>query len=233
MSTFLELCQDVAADSGTMTGGASSIATTVDQIGRAGRIVGWVKQAWHDIQTHRPSWMWMQKQFEAPLIIGQGAYSASDLSLARVSKFLADDMYRRASIYETSKGVADEGYLRPMTFQNFVPTFGFGEYRTRTGKPQVVSVGEDGLLNFWPKPDVGYTARGWYKRTPQVLSADSDVPEMPEEFHPAIKWRALILLATYDQGMEQYPMWLVEYRRVMHQLERDQLPEIEVAGTLA
>jgi hypothetical protein len=233
MSTFLELCQSVAAESGTMTGGESSISTVVDVTGRAAKVVRWTQQAWLDIQRSRPSWKWMTAEFEAPLVIAQGSYSGADFSLTRVSKFLGDNRSRRISAYQTSKGVSDEGFLQVIPIVDYLPVYTIGTNRTETGRPKVASIGDDGRLNIWPKPDVAHTVHGWYRRSAQNLSADADVPEMPSEFHSAIVWKALLLMGQYDEATTQYPFWNAEFRRVMVELERDQLPMIEVPGTLA
>lgn len=233
MATFLELCQAVADESGTMTGGADSISTTEGQTGRAGKIVRWTSRAWRDIQIMRPSWMWMQTEFEAPLTAFQGSYTGADLSLTRVEKFLANDSNRRTSAYDTAVGVSDEGFLKTVTYADFQPVYRVGPSREQTGKPRVVSIGDDGSLNIWPRPDGDYTVHGWYKRTPQTLQLDADVPEMPEAYHWAVVWKALLLLGQYDEATPQYPFWNAEFRQIMKSLERDQLPTIEIPGALA
>lgn len=233
MSTFLELCQSAAAESGTMTGGQSSISTVVGASGRAGKIVGWVKQAWFDIQVMRPSWMWMQAEFEAALTVGQGAYAGSNFSLTRVSKFLGDNKSRRLSVYATDKGVSDEGFLQVIPITDYRPVYTIGSNRAETGKPKVAAIEDDGRLLIWPKPDVAHMVHGWYKKAPQTLDADGDIPEMPADYHQAIVWKALLLMGQYDEAAGQYPFWNTEYRQIMKYLERDQLPTIEVPGALA
>jgi hypothetical protein len=233
MSTFLELCQSVATESGTMTGGSASISTVVDATGRASKIIGWTRQAWLDIQNMRPSWKWMQAEFEAALTIGQSAYPVTSFSLTRVSRFIGDNRSRRVSTYATAKGVSDEGFLQVIPITDYRPVYKVGAARAEVGRPQVASIEDDGSLLVWPKPDVAHMIHGWYKKTPQTLAADGDIPEMPADYHQAIVWKALLLLAQYDEAMNQYPMWNTEFRRIIAQLDRDQLPMIEVPGTLA
>lgn len=233
MSSFLELCQEVARESGTMTGGASSIGSVVSQTGRSANIVKWTNNAWRAIQTHRPTWEWMNAQFEKSLVIGQQSYTGTELAIDRLSRFIADNKMRRISLYDPTIGYADEGYLSFVNYQDFYPVYQVGGNRSQSGKPSVVSLDSAGKIVVWPSPDKAYTLRGWYRKTPQVLAANTDVPECPEEFHEVVLWRALMFLGTYDEAVTQFPFWNVEYRRVLNKLEQNQLPQIQMPGALA
>lgn len=233
MSTFLELCRGVARESGTMTGGSSSIGSVVDQTGRAALIVKWTDSAWRAIQTHRSTWEWMNAQFEKALTIGKQDYSGADFALTRLSRFLADNRMRRVTLYDPAIGYADEGYLSYVSYAEFYPTYQVGSNRSSTGKPQIVSINDTGKLVLWPTPDKAYMVRGWYRKTPQTLALDADVPECPEEFHEVIQWRALMFLGQYDESVTQFPFWNVEFRRILSLMEREQLPMIQMPGALA
>lgn len=233
MSTFLELCQEVARESGTMTGGSSSIGSVATQSGRAGNIVKWTANAWRTIQTMRPTWKWMTGQFEKSLTIGQQAYSGTDLTITRHAAFVADNRMKRITAYDPAIGFSDEGYLTVVPYQNFYPVYEIGAGRSTTGKPTVATIADDGRLMLWPSPDKAYMLRGWGRKTPQVLTANTDVPECPEEFHDIILWRALMFLGQYDEAVSQFPFWNVEFRRLLGLLEHSQLPMMELPGALA
>lgn len=233
MSTFLELCQEVARESGTMTGGASSIGSVVNQTGRAGNIVKWTANAWRAIQTMRPTWKWMTGQFEAALTIGQQGYTGANLGLDRHAAFVADNKMKRVSLYDPAIGYSDEGYLAVIPYRDFYPVYQVGSNRSTSDKPQVAAIADDGRLLVWPTPDKAYMLRGWRRLTPQVLAADTDVPECPEAFHEIIQWRTLLYLGQYDEAVTQFPFWNVEFRRLLSLLEQDQLPIIELPGALA
>lgn len=233
MSTFLELCQEVARESGTMTGGASSIGSVVNQTGRAGNIVKWTANAWRAIQTLRPTWKWMTGQFEAALTIGQQGYTGAQLSLDRHAAFVADNKMKRVTLYDPANGYSGEGYLAVVPYANFYPVYQVGANRSATGKPQVATIADDGQIMLWPTPDKAYMLRGWRRLKPQVLVANTDVPECPEEFHDIIQWRALMFLGQYDEAVTQFPFWNVEFRRLLNSLEQNQLPMMELPGALA
>ena len=86
---------------------------------------------------------------------------------------------------------------------------------------------------FYKIPDAVYTIRGEFYRGPQILTLTADVPEMPLAHHDAIKWRALILLGTFDEAPEQIPQWKEFLGEYMAPLVRKNTPRIQLPGPLA
>src|SRR4051812_44345471 len=107
--TFLEICQRVAAESGTF-GGATAPLTTANQTGRALKVVNAVKAGWEDLQLMHRNWLFMRKAFLKDLQQGTGQYSGATLSLTDVTRWLPvlEDDTGIYSVYDNSIGVADE-----------------------------------------------------------------------------------------------------------------------------
>jgi hypothetical protein len=232
MSTFLELCQKVASDSGTVSG--TQPTTVVSQTGRLGRIVSWVDQAYTEIQNLQRDWMWLETEFEESLVAAQQSYAGSDFSFTRLDAFLTGTAEKsRLSLYDTTVGVSDEGHLQVLDWQVFHRAFLVGANRSTTGKPTHAALDPAGKLWLYPTPDATYKLHGVYRKSPQTLALDADLPEMPARFHDLIKWQALIYLGEYDESAVQLPLWMFNRTRVLSQLERNQLPEITAPGTLA
>lgn len=235
MSTFLQLCQDVARESGTVPN-IGEPSTTTDQSGRLLRIINWTASAYADIQRHKNYWRWLHADFSGETISGTREYSASAMSVStRFSRWIfhgeqGDNLF---TTYKASEGQDTEGFLTFVDWANFRRKFAIGSAVSDTGKPAYVTVNDQNELVFYPTPDAGYTVRGVYYKSPQTLSADDDVPEMPEDFHIAIQWRALMLLGAYDEAPNQVPNWTAEYFKVMQDLRSHQLPRIRQAGALA
>ncbi|PWE56767.1 hypothetical protein DEM27_10415 [Metarhizobium album] len=227
--TFLELVQRAAFESGTVSG-VGQPPTVVEQVGRLRHFVQWTASAYTAIQNRRPSWLWLRDEFQANLTANQQRYGGSDLSLDRLAEFVTA---QPLSIYQTSVGVSDESLLDGKTWDEFYKAYLVGPNRDQTGKPQVFTMDAAGRLVFFPKPDATYTLRGAYRKTPQVLAANADVPEMPARFHELIVWKALLLLAEFDESLNQLPLWNAEYNRMMSELESEQLPRITLGGPLA
>lgn len=221
MATFLQLCQQTARDSGTVSG--TQPATVVGQTGWLGTIVAAVATAWTDIQNSRGGWAWMRQDFTGGLLADTAEYTPASFSLTDHAAWVFGADSDGLSIYLTATGVSDEGPLRRIGWEEWRRRYGRGVQTT--GRPAHYTVRpRDNALCFGPTPDAAYTVRGEYRTTPQVLSANADIPDMPERFHDAIKYRALMLLGEHDEAPAAVNYPLGEYRRVMGELMRDQLP---------
>ena len=227
MATYLALCQSVAKESGTV-GGENLPAAVTGQVGRLGRIVGWVNDAWQDVQRRSVHWRWMRNEFSGALASGQQRYEPSDLGVTRHAEWVqpkpAEESWAGWTIYKTADGRGTERPLRWLEWDDFYRLRLIGTHASTTGFPKDVSEDPDGKLIFYPTPDDGYTVRGRYVASPQTLSANSDVPECPERFHDAIKWRALIHLAVYDENAWLLERAEAEFASILAQMERLQRP---------
>ncbi|RMD93747.1 MAG: hypothetical protein D6811_04310 [Alphaproteobacteria bacterium] len=235
MATYLQLCQDVARESGTVpTIGAPT--TVSGQTGRLARIVTWVKDAWVDIQKQRPDWQWMLDEWSGTLTANTQRYSAASFSIdSRFSRWVLTDRQGNSALscYKTSDGQTGEYELTIVPWMAFRRNYLRGSAASRTGRPQAVAVDDQQQLVFYPIPDAGYTVNGFYHKSPQVLASDSDVPECPAEFHAAIKWRALLYLGAYDEAPDQMGFWNQQLMRTIGEMVRHQVPPIEAPGALA
>lgn len=227
MSDFLELCQMVARESGTVSG-IQPLAVT-GQTGRLGKIVFWVPEAWRQIQNRRSAWFWMEGEFEHAIVADTARYTGSSFSLDRWSAWITRE--DSLTIYNEALGVSDERPLIFMPFDLYRRTYDRG---TQTSNyPVHYSVSPAGELCFGPVPDDTYIARGLYRKSPQVLADSGDIPEMPVQYHDLIAWNGLILLAEHDEGEIQIAVATRRSRELMGDLERDQLPQMKLPDALA
>lgn len=233
MSTYLTLCQETAKDSGTIST-IGDPATTAGQTGRLLRITGWVRDAYNDIQRLSKTWRWMEDDFSGETVASVQEYDAAALGIDRFSSWVFDqgDLGSVVSIYKTADGQTDEGFLSFMDWSVFRRTAMIGTRAAETGKPVCFTVDRANKLRLWPTPDDAYTIRGSYMKSPQVLAADADIPEMPAEFHDLIKWTALIKLAVYDEAFEQIGAWKAEEGRLLSQLRTSQLSRTQINGSI-
>lgn len=231
MASFLTLVKDVERESGTMS---TLITTTVGAAGRHLKFVTWVQQAWEDIQRERTDWSWMKARFEGTLSSGLDTY---DPSLVGATRWARWEHFTPGgqdfSVYLTSAGRSDERWMQEREHSEFERTCRFGSNYGTQGYPGIVSVDPAGKLLVWPVPDAAYTLRGAYWKAPQALSADGDIPEMPERFHAAIRLRALLLMATHDEALDQVPVWTADYARINRAMVQDMTPWMHPARPLA
>lgn len=220
---YLELCQAVARESGTLTG-SSSFTTVQDAQGRAAKIAGWVADAWVEIQNSRTDWLFRQAPFAKPLIVGLNTYTGASFDLA-VSQWLPDTGQRQTmSLYDPAIGQADEGHIRQIGYDEWRDSYDFGAQTN--GRPVVWAIGPDGALCIGPKPDKAYMLRGRYRRAAQRLTADTDIPIMPDDYHNAIVRQALFNMADGDDAAELLVSKANKYQVVTNALVIDQTPQV-------
>ena len=224
MATYLELCQQVAAESGTISGVQPSSVT--GQTDRLALIVRHVRDAWVEIQVSRDNWRFMRKTFAGDLTAGTACYTPASFNLTDLARWVTDNISDfdddALSLYKTSAGRADEGVIQQIDWARWRRLYDRGVHDAN--RPVVYAISPANELCFGPTPDAGYTVRGEYYRTPQRLAEDDDVPIMPERFHTAIVWKALAKLGAHDEG--EWPVQWANgsYQGILDDLLRDQTP---------
>ncbi|MEO1169923.1 MAG: hypothetical protein AAFW97_14555 [Pseudomonadota bacterium] len=226
MSTFLELCQDVARQSGTLAGGIA-LPTTVGQSGRAEKIVDWVKSAWVDLQNERQDWRWMRRAFTADLSIGTQCYTAAALSIDRHSAWVEDrSNYRPFTVYDGSIGQTDQREIRQIPYELWQRRW--NRFAPSHQRPTEYAISPAREVCVGPPPDKAYKLTGEYRLAPQILAADESIPEMPDQFHKLITWGAMKLLAMSDESEPTYTFADAKFREMHYALCSDQLPQVDM-----
>ncbi len=231
MSTFLELCQDVARESEVVSGVAPT--TVTGQTGDLLKIVARTREAWRDIQisqnrvvAENGGWRFLRKAFPttAVLIVNTVRYMPTSLNITDHGEWIDG---ARITIWDPDIGVSDQGPLTFIDWPSFMQLYLEG---TQTAsKPVNWSVSDDGELCVGPMPDKAYPIRGLYRRAAQVLTADDDEPLCPEDYHQVIVWKSIMKLVQADEA----PRTVLEdatrnYLDLMSALEASQLGRITV-----
>ncbi len=237
MSTYLQLCQKTAQESGTVPniGDPTSVSGQTDE--RLQRVISWVDRAWREIQMLRYNWGWLYSEFSGNTVNNQQRYTAANMGIStrfgrwHIPKRTGRDLY---TVYKTSEGQSTEVFLNVMkSWDEFYRTYLVGSAATETGKPQFMAIDPNRKLVFHPTPDGDYTIRGAYYKSAQTLSANTDTPEMPEEYHDMIMYKALLALTIFDEAPAQYPGWITEYDKFLNSLMDEQLPDWDKAEPMA
>lgn len=232
MSTFLELVQDAARESGSLAGGVN-LGSVVGATGRADKVVSWVRKAWRNIQNERVDWLWLQREFIGPLSAGTARYTAASFNITRFREWKQDRVttsntsYRVFTIYDTAKGPSDEGSLTQIDYETWRVRY---DRSTQVqSRPTEWAISPAGELCVGPIPDRTYTIRGEYVASAQNLAADADTPEMPAHFHDLIVWEALRLMSAADEAVTALQTSNNEYNRLRFALTAEQLPKMYLA----
>lgn len=226
MSTFLQLCADLARESGAV---GAAPTTVTGQTGRLAKVVAWVADAWTQIQADNPNWNFLRSEFSGTLAINTMAYTPDALNITDFTRWVEETPdYRPVSIYPSGEPENEVALL-------FTP---YEAWRTQyyrgthdAQRPVYWSVSPARELVVGPKPDAAYVIRGEYQAAPQILAVDGDIPNMPTQYHQAILWRAAMMLAEHDEAPSALQVAARKYQGVLYNMERDLLPAITLDGS--
>ncbi|MBV5329137.1 MAG: hypothetical protein JZU65_16170 [Chlorobium sp.] len=192
MKTFLEICKEVLSEAGLSGTGPSSV---ISAVGVEKRIVGWVSQAWLDVQQYRDDWPWMVKDFSFITSPDKDLYPLSELLLTDLERW----EFSGASIYKTTDGKKAERPLKSAHYGVWWEKYRMGEQLT--AEPGIIMAQPvDNALRLHPEPDAEYTVTLRYYRSLQILTSDADIPLMPpgSSWQDIIKWKSLLYYAFHD-----------------------------------
>lgn len=225
MSTFLELVNDVARESGTM--GGQTLGSVASASGRWAKIVSWTRQAWEMIQRERADWKFLTLPFTASLVQGQMFYSAVNLDIANFGGWLrVGDHRTRFTIYDPTIGLADQQRLCVVPYDRWDRSYGIGV--PGQNRPILASYNDARQLCIGNPPDRTYTITGNCRRKIQSLTADTDIPYIDDQHHQAIVWRALMLLGDDDESSAEVSSSANNYFAARHAMFTDYLDEVSL-----
>lgn len=223
---YLQLCQTARELAGIPGTGPT---TVVSQVGELRRLCNWVAQAWNEIQLKHDDWAWLETDLVFDTTIGKSLYTpVTDLSLTRFGHW-RDGSF---SIYLKSSGKSAEVTLDHWPYDDFKNDYLFGAKSVATGQPNAVAITNAKALAFGSIPDAVYTVECQYYKSPQTLTADADIPEMPTRFHMAIVHKALIKYGMFEAANEVVQEHTQNLGAIMNRLRQDQLPGISLCGSL-
>lgn len=215
---YLSLCQRLRQEAGVSGDGP---LTVVGQTSMYAKLVSWIDTAWQEMQTSRPDWLFMEKEFTFDTTVAQRDYTptgagVADLKLWDTNTFL---------IYKKSVGETDQNYIPFLSWPKWRQ-----QYRSQMNirddqRPFLFTVMPDNSLRFEAQPDDVYTVDGAYKRATQAFSANDDVPTgLPDDFHMMIVWRALMFYADDQNAPDALDKATEGYNPLLLRLEDEQLP---------
>lgn len=208
----------------------NALGTVQNLTGEAARITAWVQQAWIDIQTAKEDWNFLRQDFTFNLTAQQWKYSATDAGLSANFGNWKRDSFRCSSVGQSFK---DEQLMNFMDWNTYRNLYQYGNQRTNYTRPVVVTITPDKSLGFGSVPDQAYVIDGEYYTKPVSLSADGDIPAIPDRFHMMIVYRAMYYYAGYENAPEVLQRGNEEFKRLYSRFEIDQLPTIVSGPPLA
>ena len=219
MATLLQLCKDVRRE----VGASGDDNTVVGATGEWGRIVEHVRTAWEEIQgeAEEPGWEFMRKAFSFVTIPEQAEYEF-DLAPLSLTDFSAWKPWSFRLFQDTFR---DEIYLQYLPYAIFRDTYLLGSFRESYSVPTVITISPAKSLVLALPPLGAYTVSGEYYTTATKLVNDADVPELPERYHRAIMYRAMMHYGMYEVAEEVVKRGATEYARMLERIQISELPD--------
>lgn len=198
------------------------------------RLADWINEAWMDIQNTRPDWRFMRGSVSFPTTLNKAAYSLAEI-LALDATFAAFGNWKTDTFrnYLTAAGNTSEIFMSYVPYDQWRDTYQFGGFRVSTSRPIELSYAPDFSLCLGPVPVAGYTVLGDYFKVASEMSANTDTPSLPTQFHMAIVYRAMMFYGMSEAAPEVFEEGKNEFRTVMGQIALHELPAIEMCGALA
>ena len=214
--TFLQLCQRLRQEVGAAGTGPASVT---GQHGEYQRLIDWVRDAWREIQIERRDWQFAWAQGEIPMEDGYRDYALPE----DFGSFGADTIY------------LDDKPLTLLPYRVFRQRF----RETTPERPRFITVTPNDVLRLSHAvtidalPGEGEVLSFEYYRLPQTLTANGDVPRMPEAYHMLIVYRAMVQYGLYENAGEVVQQGRMNAQRMMTYLGHDELPGLSLPGALA
>lgn len=210
MSTYLQLCQDLARDIGIPGTGPSSV-TANDLSEEEIAVVRYIKNADTDIQRRWFNWnfLWSEATL-TPTASVSTLTSPADLGNWKLDSFV------------WSKTTNDYQELDYVDWDEYKIVYKLGV--VDSGTPEIFSVKPDNVIDVYPTPEDTTAISAEYWKTPTILAVDADLSDIPARFHKIIIARAKIYYAENEDAPEILSGALAEFEDLLDKLESDQLP---------
>jgi len=185
----------------------------------------WINDAYVELQAKQQDWEWLRASFSFVTVASQQVYTTTDAGIAATfGKWVPDSL----RCYITASGYSTEQFLRHQPdYEAWRDVWQFGANRTVTGQPVEFAITPAKSLGLTPIPaDDSYTILGDYYKMPAELSADSDTPAMPGQFHMILVYMAMMSYGVDEAATEIYQRGELKHRELLRKLMDDQLPNV-------
>lgn len=209
---FLSMAQKVRKLVGMQgTGPVTVTATDYDSI-----FVTLVNDSWEDIQLSKKKWKWMRSTVQITTVVGSDSYPISTIfgpSFHRFGRWNTEQFY----IYD---GISNTP-LRFIEYDVFVALHINNSTNSRVTSFTVEPSTNAIIIN---KPDKVYLIRASYYKAKQTLVSDSDIPELPLNYHNVIVYDAVARYALNVSLASAYQGYSQKFAELYDDLVREQNP---------
>lgn len=204
---YLTLCKELVKEVGIA--GGTGPATVAAQTGELANVVRWVRDANDYINNLWKDWKYLWTEYDQNVTTTTPILPVG----VEVRSWHRDSVWLNYGTARASK----------LEFEDW-DTFRVNQANGMSaGIPTVFSIKPNGqmVLNRTPNESMPLHAEFW--RRPTQLATDSDIPDMPSEYHRIIVCRAAIMYGNREAAGEIISGMEAEYMDVLEKLQSDQL----------
>lgn len=214
--------------------GGAEVLVVTGQNAEITRLINFVNEAWMEIQRAKPRWIFMRASATCPTVQAQYAYTPMDFGINATFGYWALDYSNGDTFrnYDTASGIANETFMSVVDYDTWRNTYLMGANRSTYTRPWVVARAPDNTLVCGPIPSAGYTLVGDYYRRPIEMTTAGEVPVLPEQFHMAIVYKAMMYYGASEAAPEIYDDGREEYVKIMRQIAATQLQRTTLGSAL-
>lgn len=161
-------------------------------------------------------------------IKGRGRYSFTEL-VPSLDELDQDSVYIQPRVSTSSS--PSPGDLQPaprvvpLPYDNWAGRF--DSFITPTGRPAYMIRTDDGLWDFYPRPNVAYDVSFSYTQDASSMTAYNDTPTLLDPMYDEkIMWGAVMSYADWDKQGQLYARAKKAYDKWDYLMRRDSLPTI-------
>lgn len=225
---FLQLVNRMRQECGVSGNDLTTLQGSISK--EAQRCKNWIDEAWMEVQGAHPDWQWMRKSASWATVAGQAVYVVgTDISITDLGEW-DTGTFRN---YVTSVGQRSELFMSRMDYESWRDLYQYGANRYTQSRPIMFSVTPTKDIGVGPVAADGYTVTADYYSMPAHLSADADIPSIPEQYDMVIIYSAMIKYGLYEVASEVVARGQAGYARYMRGLANTRLKGLGVGGPLA
>lgn len=208
MSTYLQLCQDMAREVGIPGTGPSSVTPTAEE---EQDIVRQIRDADLDIQRRWFNWNYLWAEHSTTTSAGSSVMTAP-----------ADILYWNIDSVVYDPNTDNYQPLEYVPWMEYRDNYKYGV--VDSGTPEVFTIKPNNEVDLWPTPDTSTAISAEYWKAPTALAASGDVSPIPAGMHRIIICRAKVYYAEQNDAPEIMASAVAEFNDLLDKLEASQLP---------
>ena len=224
---YLELVQKTVLYAPIAGKGPADVENLANEPREYQLVVQWIRDAWHQVQNSRRDWKWMQRASQFSTQIGKNIYTLADIAatdpeVARLRRWYRNDFRQVQGESEDRPVNYMQEALYERRYSNKPPS--------TQGHPIALTIRERDLAVWlYPMPDDVYPIHMRYALRASELVKNTDVPEMPEEYHELLVWKAIEQFGYYHNAVERVQSGVKRAREINNELVNSSTTDMVLA----